>query len=387
MCGCQGGQMRKLDGKCTDMSLCILSDYCVHGTCLNTTLIPTCVCESGYTGLRCDNKTVHQNKYCNGKLCNHGVCVGTFCLCDMGWEGELCDSLQQCQDGYSTFSQCYPYDKDVTFDLCPIDTIRNCHTCWLYPFTKSGVICDITSEGENHTNIRLQLIDGSFVERINKDHDEKLGGCFPPDSLVIGVNNKTIKMKSLRVGETILTVDAHGRYTYTKVILMFHNDSKGKLKYRKIVTENGHSIEISLEHLIYTAKRRNDKIEVKAAGNIKEGDFIHVFDKYRGYTKAARVVRISEEVKTGLYAPLTETGNLIVDDHLVSSYATYEDQDIVHLMFLPWRLAFKFNAWMWDQEPYWPIESGAHWSLKGFFMFANLRCYLFNEEYCEYMNF
>ena len=36
------------------MSLCILSDYCQHGTCLNTTLIPTCVCENGYTGLRCD---------------------------------------------------------------------------------------------------------------------------------------------------------------------------------------------------------------------------------------------------------------------------------------------------------------------------------------------
>ncbi|XP_071144927.1 protein kinase C-binding protein NELL2-like [Mytilus edulis] len=167
MCGCQGGQMRKLDGTCTDMSLCILSDYCVHGTCLNTTLIPTCVCESGYTGLRCDTKTVHIVKYCNGKLCNHGVCVGTFCLCDMGWEGELCDTLQQCQNGYSTISHCFPYDTDVTFDLCPIDTIRNCHTCYLYPFTKSGVICDINIEGEN---VRLKLIDGSFVERINKDH-------------------------------------------------------------------------------------------------------------------------------------------------------------------------------------------------------------------------
>ena len=195
---------------------------------------------------------------------------------------------------------------------------------------------------------------------LNYSHIVTAGGCFPPNSIVIGKQNKTIKMESLKIGEEILTVDDKGNYAFTKVILMMHNDRQGKLRYRKLMTDIGISLEISPEHLIYTVDYHGNVI-VKAAGRIQIGDSIFSFNKYLGRRQVVRVLQITEESKAGMYAPLTESGNLIVDNHFVSSYATYENQDLVHLLFWPWRVVHKVSSWIFGEETYAPKENRAHW--------------------------
>lgn len=123
---------------------------------------------------------------------------------------------------------------------------------------------------------------------------------------------------------------------------------------------------------------------VKTAGRIQIGDSILSFDKCLGRHPTVRVLQITEEIKW-MYASLTESGNLIVDNHFVFSYTICENQDLVHVLF--WPFVYKMGSLIFGKKPYAPKERAAHYSHKGFFMFTNLRCYLFNKEYCECMNF
>ena len=98
--------------------------------------------------------------------------------------------------------------------------------------------------------------------------------------------------------------------------------------------------------MIDTYQKSKDKegeefssFEAVYASNVREGDFLLIFDSAdkRGL-KPARVVKVETRVFSGVYAPLTSQGNLVVDNVLVSCYALIDSQTIAHLSFAPLRL-------------------------------------------------
>lgn len=73
----------------------VCGPYCYHGDCQSTPDGVTCVCETGYTGVRCDIEITS----CTGVTCyNGGECiedtgsghVNNFtCLCRHGYTGNI----------------------------------------------------------------------------------------------------------------------------------------------------------------------------------------------------------------------------------------------------------------------------------------------------------
>ena len=79
----------------------------MNGTCVPPPLFGSeyCACDTGWTGLQCDEPDNDPNNSCGGVECVNGTCVTTpllgveSCQCDTGWAGEQCDEYDPDNDG------------------------------------------------------------------------------------------------------------------------------------------------------------------------------------------------------------------------------------------------------------------------------------------------
>ena len=230
-----------------------------------------------------------------------------------------------------------------------------------------------------------------FLNFTEATHPSKAGGCFTGSNTVMLENGKRQKMSDLKVGDSVLTVDTNGDYKFSPVILFLDRAPEDKRQFYVIQTDSGHSLTLTPSHLIYTKYQSehegdlntkesdlrtnsidsdsvNNDIESFQAGyasNVREGDFVLVFDSKDGL-KPSRVLKIETIVQTGVYAPLTSQGNLVVDDVLVSCYALIDSQTIAHLSFAPLRWWHSIKAFLpyseEERDVYYELnESGIHW--------------------------
>jgi len=65
----------------------------------------------------------------------------------------------------------------------------------------------------------------------------------------------------------------------------------------------------------------------------------------------------SKTVK-GLYAPVTTTGNIVVDSIMASCYGNHPDHYLSHQVFAPIRLAYKWAPWIYNGDSV--AEDGSH---------------------------
>ena len=182
------------------------------------------------------------------------------------------------------------------------------------------------------------------------DGGKKKGSCFSEDATVQVMDKGETAMKDLQVGDYVLTgsdayqtVYAFGHYHPSKEaeFLQFHfsGDKERNDKERKL--------EMTGEHLVY----------VKGKKHPVRADSVRVGDSLQGmWSGDSKTVQKIEKVsKTGLYAPLTVDGTLIVDGIKASSYIGIQQdkndyvklqvdisvmsvQDFVHYTLSPMRL-------------------------------------------------
>ncbi|KAF8385254.1 hypothetical protein PRIPAC_74396 [Pristionchus pacificus] len=81
--------------------LCDRTDCAGRGTCVGMKLAPLCVCDLGYSGMRCEKGSDllggnAANAICEPKDCSgNGLCSGTKaapkCVCNLGFSGARCE--------------------------------------------------------------------------------------------------------------------------------------------------------------------------------------------------------------------------------------------------------------------------------------------------------
>lgn len=195
--------------------------------------------------------------------------------------------------------------------------------------------------------------------KTDEDAAEEGMSCFPEDATVRLEGGRTKKMKELRVGDKVAGLDGvTGRVVYSRVMTFLDIKPNSSNTFITIRTKTpAAEVAITESHLIYQLNKQAQRETAVFARDLKVGDFVYVrhgtaLEKFT----AGRVVGIKSSRGKGAYAPLTETGNIVVNDVLCSCYAMISDQRVAHWSFAPLRFAEWLFPGIAAQN-----SSGVHW--------------------------
>ncbi|XP_059198538.1 indian hedgehog B protein-like [Centropristis striata] len=213
----------------------------------------------------------------------------------------------------------------------------------------------------------------------------KTGGCFPGDAQVTLEGGATKQMRHLRPGDRVLATDGHGPLLYSPVLsFLDHQPNVSKIFYT-IGTNAGLNISLTAAHLIFvtdcsTGLRDPTKWEETAEGplsgsvsehrpaseaglktvfasEVRPGQCVFTSQGKTGSKRAklSVVTFVEEQSSTGLYAPLTQHGSIVVNGVLASCYAAVDNHHLAHLALAPLRF---FYSLMGPSEAQ---TDGLHW--------------------------
>ena len=204
----------------------------------------------------------------------------------------------------------------------------------------------------------------------------KTGGCFPGHSIVHVKNRGPVKMDALAIGDQVLSVDVTtGQRIYEPVIGFLHRSETEPALFQTVQTEKNTTLTLTPDHLIYSSDDPADPGHLSRpplfAGRLKIGSFVYVMDTTTSGSNPvrARVTDISRVHGTGLYAPLTASGTMVVDDVIVSCYALVDSHVIAHATMTPLRIGHRVKEFFREHSigvfDYLSAQSteiqGVHW--------------------------
>jgi hedgehog protein len=161
-------------------------------------------------------------------------------------------------------------------------------------------------------------------------------------------------MSELEVGNLVLTVDSDGSLQFSPVILFLDHDPEAHRQFYAIETEAGVTLTVTPSHLVYADLQNGsdesnnvdglENFEAVLASRVRESDYILV--QQNGVMSPSRVTNVDTKIFSGVFAPLTSSGNLVVDGALASCYAVLENQSVSHAAFAPFRWSHAIKGWL-----------------------------------------
>jgi len=133
-------------------------------------------------------------------------------------------------------------------------------------------------------------------------------GCFSASSLVPVIDKKPTKMTDLKIGDKILTTNG-----YESIYAFAHNDTHTPTNFLQLHTSTGKLV-LTGEHLVYLHGKENPV----------RGSSIKIGDKLQSLEGGGEPVTMIDTIEhTGLHAPLTPSGTIIVDGFVASCYISF----------------------------------------------------------------
>ncbi|KAI0560622.1 hypothetical protein FGB62_107g19 [Gracilaria domingensis] len=154
-----------------------------------------------------------------------------------------------------------------------------------------------------------------------------IDGCFPRTATVHLSNGNDIEMHELQAGHAVMACESKSSTVY----MFSHRQAIGVHTFVRIESIDNHTIELSPEHYIYA----NGRLVI--AQNVKVGDMLRTLDG------RSRVSRISKVNRTGLYAPHTMHGDIVVGRIVASTYTNALPYWIAHPILEVIRLPVRFG--------------------------------------------
>jgi hypothetical protein len=186
-----------------------------------------------------------------------------------------------------------------------------------------------------------------------RDEAVKEQRCFAADSLVTLANGHRKSVANLRSGDVILAYDdATKAVVSTKVLTMLDNQPNKFALFKQLTTATGRQLSLTSSHLLPTVSHG-----YVMAKKIHVGMNVYIMNE-NGLLTIDTISDVTEVMKQGYVAPLTEQGTLIVDNVAASCYATINSHHAAHSVLAPMRWWYKlFGSYEASQQ----TTVGVHW--------------------------
>lgn len=183
-------------------------------------------------------------------------------------------------------------------------------------------------------------------------------------------------LSTLNIGEEIASLDSSGDVVFSEVIAFMDYAPTEKRQFVRLSTSSGRHLTLTPAHLVPVEfQNRKSPSDVIYAGNVQVGDRILVRDEDYSLPGDSRlrwddVIEAKLVLESGVYAPLTREGTLVVDNVVASCYAIVNSQTVAQVSFLPLRIwATVANGFRSAKNLIWEVDSpqprnrpsGIHW--------------------------
>ncbi|GMT06370.1 hypothetical protein PENTCL1PPCAC_28544, partial [Pristionchus entomophagus] len=144
--------------------------------------------------------------------------------------------------------------------------------------------------------------------------------CFSGDLIVQTIDGPK-RMSELKTGDEVMSIEEN-MVSFSPIIMFLHRDEEQLAEFNVITTVNGDSVKLTNEHLMHVSdcEAASPLVLVRA----KEVTTEHCVMSAKSSTRTLRMDRVTSVTKTterGIYAPLTSTGDIIVNDVLSSCHS------------------------------------------------------------------
>jgi hypothetical protein len=147
--------------------------------------------------------------------------------------------------------------------------------------------------------------------------------CFSGDS-VVTTPAGPMRMDALKIGHQVMVYnEATGQTTFEPVDSFLHRRADLTTKFLDLHTAAGTRMSLTPGHMVPLVDcSTGGASSLTAAGKVITGQCVMV--NQNGQVTPSEVIEIKEASKEGIYAPLTKSGNLVVDDTVGSCYSEFE---------------------------------------------------------------
>lgn len=216
----------------------------------------------------------------------------------------------------------------------------------------------------------------ALVSPLTPEHSvaAKTGGCFSGDARVTLEGGATKLMRDLRPGDRVLassSADGGGPLVYSPVLSFLDRRPDAAKTFYVIGTRAGLNITLTAAHLIFVTDcawlrepRRGPQGEARKdspqeaelrtvfASEVRPGQCVLTAQDEAAFSA---VTFVEERRGSGLYAPLTRSGSIVVNGVLASCYAALDSHRLAHWVLAPLRF---FYSLMGPSEAQ---SDGLHW--------------------------
>ena len=154
--------------------------------------------------------------------------------------------------------------------------------------------------------------EGEVMKRIHMQQYPKslLGGCFPASATFVDKRGRERSMDSLQIGEEVQVLTEKG-IGLEPVITFIHRRQNVMQKFLKITTKHDKTLKITEDHLLFV-EREGQAVAIPAR-DVDIENTVYVRGDQGAMEKDA-VDSISFIIEKGVYAPVTLSGTLLVND-------------------------------------------------------------------------
>lgn len=148
-------------------------------------------------------------------------------------------------------------------------------------------------------------------------------------------------MKDVAVGDTVRVVTPEGRVGWSTVCGWLHREPNSKGKYLQLNTSR-RQLYISEEHLVATVD--NGRVSFVQAREVHKGTVLLEVDPASNSVYGNAITSVVGPMEChGVYAPLTESGTIVVDGVGASCYASTRSHAAAHAAMKPMRAMYQHN--------------------------------------------